>query len=308
MFTKFHNVSFIASTVTGLELEQNVIHILTTGQGYEVRFTTKKEAENGLQELTDLLNAELTGTSKTTQEDPKAFNADDLKDTIAAGWDRILNVSGRAKTTTDKVQEALMAQVFGSVGKTVSDLFDRKDDLVKRATDMLSSLESLLDTEEVAEEPKPMATRNEPKAKPTPTAQTATPAKNTEEAVHRATSILDTDGIFSGAKGMSESNADVKAGRDIKKITTEEFKKIFGTPAEPVIGDMSERQVREFISEFVDSSLANERVQQLFQNIKENFGADEAEGAIDGYKKLILTICLQNTEITLSEIISRYFN
>lgn len=306
MFTKFHNVSFIASTVTGLELEQNVIHILTTGQGYEVRFASKTEAETGLQELTDLLNSAAAGTSNTTQEAPKAFNVDDLKDTIAAGWDRIQNVSGRAKTTTtDKVQEALMAQVFGSVGKTVSELLDRKDDLVKRATDMLSSLESLLDTEEeVNEEPKPMATRNEPKAKPE---QPAQPAKNTEEAVPRATSILDTDGIFSGAKEMPVVNADVKAVRDIKKITADEFKQIFGTPAEPVIGDMSERQVREFISEFVDSSLANDRVQQLFQNIKENFGADEAEGAIDGYKKLILTICLQNTEITLSEIISRYF-
>lgn len=303
MFTKFHNVSFIASTVTGLELENNIIHILTTGQGYEVRFATKSEAEAGLVELTDLLNAVAAGTTKTAQEAPKSSKVDDLKATITSGFDRLQSVLEGAKTAaTDKVQEAIMAQVLGTAGKTVSDLMDRKDDLLQRAADMLSSLETLLDTEEVKEEPKPMATRNEPKAKAAPA------SKGTEEAVKRATSILDTDGIFSGAKEMPEFTAEVKATRDTKKITAEEFKQIFGSEAEPVIGDMSERQVREFIAEFVDGALANERVQQLFQNIKDNFGVDEAEGAIDGYKNLILTICLQNTEMTLSQIIARYFS
>lgn len=295
MFTKFHNVSFIASTVTGLEMEANVIHILTTGQSYEVRFATKSEAEAGLTELTDILN----GTVKTAQEAPKASKADELKNIITNGFDRLQGVLEGAKTTaTDKVQEAILAQVLGGAGKTVSDLMDRKDDLVQRATDMLSSLEKLLDNEEVKEEPKPMATRNEPKAE--------TPVKGTEEAVKRATSILDTDGIFTDTTPVV--NVQVTATVDPKKITAEEFKQIFGTPAEPLIGDMSERQVREFIAEFVDGALANERVQQLFQNIKDNFGVDEAEGAIDGYKNLILTICLQNTEMTLSEIISRYFS
>lgn len=303
MFTKFHNVSFIASTVTGLELENNIIHILTTGQGYEVRFATKSEAEAGLVELTDLLNAAVSNTTKTAQEAPKASKADELKATITSGFDRLQSVLEGAKTTTtDKVQEAIMAQVLGTAGKTVSDLMNRKDDLLQRAADMLSSLETLLDTEEVKDEPKPMATRN----KPAPEEKVT--SKGAAEAVKRATSILDTDGIFSGAKEMPEFTAEVKATRDTKKITAEEFKQIFGTEAEPVIGDMSERQVREFIAEFVDGALANERVQQLFQNIKDNFGEDEAEGAIDGYKNLILTICLQNTEMTLSQIIARYFS
>lgn len=295
MFTTFHNVSFIASTVTGLEVEMNTLHILTTGQGYEVRFKSGEEAQEGLKELTDILN----GTTKTAQEAPKASKTDELKATIASGFDRLQSVLEGAKTTaTDKVQEAILAQVLGGAGKTVSDLLERKDDLVQRATDILSTLEKLLDKEETKEQ-RPMATRNKPEA--------ATPAKGTEEAVKRATSIIDTDGIFTDNTAPS-FDAQVTATVDAKKITADQFKQIFGTPAEPVIGDMSERQVREFIAEFVDGALANERVQQLFQNIKDNFGADEAEGAIDGYKNLILTICLQNTEMTLSEIISRYFS
>lgn len=292
MFTTFHNVSFIASTVTGLEVEMNILHILTTGQGYEVRFKTEEEAQQGLKELTDILN----GTAQTAQEAPKASKTDELKNIIAGGFDRLQSTLENAKTTaSDKVQEAIMAQILGGAGKTVSDLINRKDDLVQRAADMLSTLEKLLDTEEVKEEPKPMATRNEPKA-----------AKGSEEAVQRATSIIDTDGIFTDSTQIV--NVQVTAVADPKTITAGVFKQIFGTPAEPVIGDMSERQVREFISEFVDGALSNERVQQLFQNIKDNFGADEAEGAIDGYKNLILTICLQNTEMTLSEIISKYFS
>lgn len=295
MFTTFHNVSFIASTVTGLEVEMNILHILTTGQGYEVRFKSGEEAQQGLKELTDILN----GTAKTAQEAPKASKTDELKATIASGFDRLQSVLEGAKTTaTDKVQEAILAQVLGGAGKTVSDLLEHKDVLVQRATDMLSTLEKLLDKEETPEQ-RPMATRNKPEA--------ATPAKGTEEAVKRATSIIDTDGIFTDNTAPS-FDAQVTATVDAKKITADQFKQIFGTPAEPVIGDMSERQVREFIAEFVDGALANERVQQLFQNIKDNFGADEAEGAIDGYKNLILTICLQNTEMTLSEIISRYFS
>lgn len=292
MFTTFHNVSFIASTVTGLEVEMNILHILTTGQGYEVRFKSGEEAQQGLKELTDILN----GTVKTAQEAPKSSKADELKNIINGGFDRLQSTLENVKATaTDKVQEAIMAQVLGGAGKTVSDLMDRKDDLVQRAADMLSTLEKLLDTEEVKEEPKPMATRNEPKA-----------TKGTEEAVQRATSIIDTDGIFTDSTPIV--NVQVTAAIDPKKITADEFKQIFGTPAEPLIGDMSERQLREFIAEFVDGALSNERVQQLFQNIKDNFGVDEAEGAIEGYKNLILTICLQNTEMTLSEIISKYFS
>ena len=295
MFTKFHNVSFIASTVTGLELEMNTIHILTTGQSYEVRFKTNEEAQAGLSELTDILNAASgQGSTNSAQEAQGASKVNDLKDILNSGLNRLQGILESAKSTaTDKVQEAVMAQVLGTAGKTVSDLMDYKEALVTRATDLLSTLEKALEPEE-----KPMATRNEPKSEPT---------KKTEcfkDEVATATSILDVDSIFTS----SAKDLDVSAVITPKKMSADHFKSIFGTPEEPLIGDLSERQLREFIGEFVDGALANERVQHLFQNIKDNFGADEAEGAIDGYKNLILTICLQNTEMTLSEVISRYFN
>lgn len=296
MFTKFHNVSFIASTVTGLEIEGTTIHILTTGQSYEARFKTKAEAEAGLSELTDILN----GMSNNPQEAPKPSKKDELKTAITLGFDRLQSTLEAAKTSaTNKVQEAVMAQVFGTGGQVVADILGRKDDLVARATDMLSKLETLLDAkEDVKKEPAPMATRNEPKVA----------VKGSNEAVKRATSILDADGIFSSDKESPELSTGAKSTSDSKKITAAEFKKIFGTNAEPCVGDFSERQLREFIGVFVDGALANDRVQQLFQNIKDNFGVDEAEGAIEGYKALILTISLQNIDMTLSEIISRYFS
>lgn len=288
MFTKFHSVSFIASTVTGLEVEQNELHINTTGESFTVRFKTKEEALSGLEELTEILNGK-------KKEEPKDESAWDIKDTLKFGIDRFNETFGNIKSAaTDKVQEAVISQILGTTGKAVSDIMDRKDELMSRAAVLLSTLETALDN---TTEEKPMATRNKPVDESTEKTSCF------KDVVTRATSILDTDGIFTSLS--TDSGA---ITRDTKKITTEQFKEIFGTESEPLIGDMSERQLREFIGEFVDNALANDRVQQLFQNIKDNFGTNEAEEAIEGYKKLILTIALQNTEMTLSDVISRYFS
>lgn len=288
MFTKFHSVSFIASTVTGLEVEQNELHINTTGESFTVRFKTKEEALSGLEELTEILNGK-------KKEEPKDESAWDIKDTLKFGIDRFNETFGNIKSAaTDKVQEAVISQILGTTGKAVSDIMDRKDELMSRAAVLLSTLEAALDN---TTEEKPMATRNKPVDESTEKTSCF------KDVVTRATSILDTDGIFTSLS--TDSGA---ITRDTKKITTEQFKEIFATESEPLIGDMSERQLREFIGEFVDNALANDRVQQLFQNIKDNFGTNEAEEVIEGYKKLILTIALQNTEMTLSDVISRYFS
>lgn len=303
MFTKFHNVSFDATTVTGLELENRILHILTTGQSYEVRFTSNASAEAGLTELTNILNSlELSSSVvKTTQEAPETTKTQELKDTLLNGLSRLQGFASSLKSTaTDKVQETVKAKIVGAIHNKVIDLQITKDELMQRAQDLLESLEAAI--EHADEEPKPMATRNEPKTK----SDVEHPAKGTSEAVERATQILGFDNIF-GSTDAAKPVVHVTGTTPAKNLTAEEFKEIFGTPAEPLIGDLSERQLREFIGEFVDNALENERVQQLFQNIKDNFGADEAAGAIDGYKNLILSISLTNSEMKLSDVIARFF-
>lgn len=296
MFTKFHNVSFKTDTVTGLEIDQkNTLYITTTGETFAVPFQTRDEAVDGLQELTDILN----GTT-TKQDEPQASKVDDLKNTVAFGFDRLQSILGDIKeSASSKAQEALMAQVLGTAGKTVSDLMERKDDLVQRAADMLSTLESLLDKEETPA-PRPMATRNKPVDVEIKTGEAS-------DAVKRAKSIIDTDGIFAS---IAEQFDDVRLSATVepKKLTVEQFKQVFGTPDEPLIGDMSERQLRDVISEFVDNAMDNERVQTLFATIRQNFSDEEADNAIEGYKNLMLTIALQNVESTLSDVISKFFN
>ena len=280
MFTKFHNVSFKTDTVTGLEIDQkNTLYITTTGETFAVPFQTRDEAVVGLQELTDILN----GTT-AKQDEPQASKVDDLKNTVAFGFDRLQSILGDIKeSASNKAQEALMAQVLGTAGKTVSDLMERKDDLVQRATDMLSTLEKLLDKDEVQEQ-RPMATRNKPVDVEIKTGEAS-------DAVKRAKSIIDTDGIFAS---IAEQFDDVRLSATVepKKLTVEQFKQVFGTPDEPLIGDMSERQLRDVISEFVDNAMDNERVQTLFATIRQNFSDEEADNAIEGYKNLMLTIAL----------------
>lgn len=312
MFTTYRNVSFIAKNVTGLEVDDKETIILSTDGSFAVNYKSNQEALDDLPNLTAVINA-ATGNGSTENNAHTASGeskVDSVQDTITSAFSRLRDLVGDVKSTAnDKIQEAaqeaLLKKVFGTSGTVFSDLLNGKDELLSRAQRLLESLDASLNPEP---EQKPMAARNEP-AKPEPTQAEPVKAEPAKAEPTKPNTCfkdvafgLDTSDIFSSVSSSAQQI------RDAKKLTVDEFSAVFGTPNEPVIGDLSERQLREFIGEFIAGALENERVQQLFQNIKDQFGEDEAEGAIEGYKNLVLTICLQNVEMTLSEIIKNYFS
>lgn len=312
MFTTYRNISFIAKNVTGLEVDGKETIILSTDGSFTVNYKSNQEALDDLPNLTAVINA-ATGTGSTENNAHTASSdskVDSVQDTITSAFSRLRDLVGDVKSTAnDKIQEAaqeaLLKKAFGTSGTVISDLLNGKDELLGRAQRLLESLDASLNPET---EKKPMATRNEP-AKPEPTQAEPVKAEPAKAEPAKPNTCfkdvafgLDTSDIFASVSSSAQQI------RDAKKLTVDEFSAVFGTPNEPVIGDLSERQLREFIGEFIAGALENERVQQLFQNIKDQFGEDEAEGAIEGYKNLVLTICLQNVEMTLSEIIQNYFS
>lgn len=281
MFTKFHSVSFIASTVTGLEIDGKELVIRTTGDSFVVPFSSASAAKDGLAELTDILN------TKTPVGDAQPSKTDSV---LNAAQDAVQSLQGVLGTlranATAKVQDIAVQAVLDRIDRKLEKAFDAKDDLLSMARGIF---------EKAQPENKPTKVQDEPVVYE----KTETPRKDVKD----FSSVLDS--IFTGINGIVN---DVDTEHGAKKLSVDEFKQLFGTDQEPLIGDLTDKQLKEFISEFVDGALQNERVQSLFNTIKEQFGKDEAESAIDGYKNLIYTFSVQNVEMTLSQIIARYFN
>ncbi|QCW18577.1 hypothetical protein SEPL_494 [Salmonella phage SE_PL] len=286
MFTKFHNVSFITSTVTGLEVEGNHLVIHTTGSSYEVPFKSGAEAKSGLDELTDILNNKNINTNK---KEETASKTDDILNLAQEAVESLQGVLGTLRSAaTSKVADVAVQKVLDRIDGRLSSVLDAKDDLIAKAKSIFEHAEP----------------ENKPKAQPkTKEKSVVKEPKNSDVPVGDNIFGDILNDIFTGT-----SCVDVSHEHGAKKITVDEFKQVFGTESEPLIGDLTDKQLREFISEFVDGALENERVQVLFNNIKEQFGVEEAEKAIEGYKKLIHTFCNQNVEMTLSQVIARYFS
>jgi|AGFT01.1.fsa_nt_gi hypothetical protein len=288
MFTKFHSVSFIASTVKGLEVDGKELVIRTTGDSFVVPFSSASAAKDGLAELTDILN------SKAPVGDTQSTKTDSVLNAAQEAVQSLQGVLGTLRATaTNKVQDLAVQAVLDRIDSKLEKAFDAKDDLFAMARSIF---------EKAQPENKPTKVQDDPvvyEKKETPK-----PENKTKDFA----SVL--DGIFTGVSSIVENTVNVKvdAEHGAKKLSVEEFKQLFGTALEPRIGDLTDKQLKEFISEFVDGALQNERVQSLFETIKAQFGKDEAESAIDGYKNLIYTFSVQNVEMTLSEIIARYFN
>lgn len=286
MFTKFHNVSFITNTVTGLEVEGKTLVIHTVNSTYEVPFQTGTDAQVALEELTDILNNKTTSSKK----EDKATKTDDILNLAQDAVESLQGVLGTLRTVaTAKVADCAVQSVLDRIDGRLSSILDAKDDIIAKAKTIFENAEP---------ENKP---QSQPKAK---AKQVQEETKNEDVQSENFFGDILND-IFTGTSCV---NVKVDDEHGAKKISVEEFKQVFGTEFEPLIGDLTDKQLREFISEFVDGALENERVQALFNNIKEQFGTEEAESAIEGYKKLIYTFCNQNVEMTLSQVIARYFS
>lgn len=285
MFTNFHNVSFISSDVSGLEVEGKSLFIQTfNNKSFEVKFNTPEDAHNGLRELTVILNG---GNTKPSSVESKA---DEVLQSAKSVFDSLQGSFGtlRDKLTSKVTDIALEAMIKGS---PVSELFSRKDELINAAHELSKMFtHSSTDTEATP----PVAEPSKPDTKPEPVREVQ-PCFN---------DVLDS--IFTA--GPAAKKTQVNVTKVAKKLSSEEFKQVFGTPDEPLVGDFLDPQLKEFIADFVDGALANERVQSLFSSIKEQFGEAEAEAAIESYKTLIYTFCVQNTEMTLSGIIQQFFS
>ena len=284
MFTNFHNVSFIRSEVIGLEVEGTTLLIETSKKTFEVSFASEEEAKAGLQELTSVLNGSTDSTKK-----PSASKTDKvLQDTIQS-----------LQSLRDKATKHIADAAFDTIIKGRTS--DIKDDLLSFAQNLPNILDMFNTPKDEVEEPvKPTPKAMKPKAEVEET------VKPNQQAVKPTTCFND---ILSGIFTAPTETVDIKVTSGLPKtMTLDEFKLVFGTDKEPVIGDLRHDQIKEFVSDFVDGVLENERVQTLFSSIKKQFSEEDALKAVEGYKDLIYTVSIQNIEMTLSAIIQNFFS
>lgn len=79
-----------------------------------------------------------------------------------------------------------------------------------------------------------------------------------------------------------------------------------GSEDEPLIGDMTSPELKALIEEFVDGAMTNPKTQQVFGNIYEIFGKEEAGLAVENLKKIIYEMAVNNPHVKLSDVLKRF--
>ena len=79
-----------------------------------------------------------------------------------------------------------------------------------------------------------------------------------------------------------------------------------GSEDEPLIGDLTSPELKDLIAEFVDGAMANPKTQEVFGNIYEIFGKEEAGLAVENLKKIIYEMAVNNPHAKLSDVLKRF--
>lgn len=79
-----------------------------------------------------------------------------------------------------------------------------------------------------------------------------------------------------------------------------------GSEDEPLIGDLTSPELKALIDEFVDGAMTNPKTQQVFGNIYEIFGKEEAGLAVENLKKIIYEMAVSNPHVKLSDVLKRF--
>ena len=98
---------------------------------------------------------------------------------------------------------------------------------------------------------------------------------------------------FSGAVQAELQEEDIRPGS-------------VGSEDEPLIGDMTSPELKALIEEFVDGAMTNPKTQEVFGNIYEIFGKEEAGLAVENLKKIIYEMAVNNPHVKLSDVLKRF--
>lgn len=79
-----------------------------------------------------------------------------------------------------------------------------------------------------------------------------------------------------------------------------------GSEDEPLISDLTALELKYLIDEFVDGAMTNPKTQQVFGNIYEIFGKEEAGLAVENLKKIIYEMAVNNPNDKLSDVLKRF--
>lgn len=297
MLINFKNVVFVAQDFKGAITDGKTLYIYVGPKTFDIDFKTSKEAEEARLELYTVLSTEFANM-KATQgiQSEKSNELEFLSDLFSAAKtavkdDGLSKVISSVEGLTDKLNgflgsaksKAKKAVVETVVNKAANSFEQRMDALSKELSDAIESI-GIFDVS--ASSDKATKTKSEPETKPEPKVQTK----------KRRTFTPD---VFGSTPVQTPNEKDNRV--------LPPFPEVAGTPDEPLIGDMTQAELEDYIDQFMQDVLSNERVQDMFQSILSNFDAEKASEALSGYKKVVLTIALQNPELTLTQVIQNYF-
>lgn len=283
MIITFKNVTFLPYDFSGAVVEGKTLYIYSGSKTFDIEFKTSAEAREALAELNELLKSAL-GTSPGEAASPEAqieqvlTKITDSIDTVTSTVTATL--SGLFATATATAKKAAVDAV---VNKAKGSIEERVETILGDLSSALASL-GIVDDEETAK-PKAKEPNREPQSKPQP------------EIIKKRRSF---DADVFGATAVETPNE-----TDQRELPL--FTDVAGTPDEPLIGDLTHSELEDYIEQFMQDVMSNERVQSMFQSILSNFDAEKAADALSGYKKVVLTIALQNPEQTLTQVIQNYF-
>lgn len=102
-------------------------------------------------------------------------------------------------------------------------------------------------------------------------------------------------------------NGDTFSGAVQAELQEEEIRPgSVGSEDEPLIGDMTSPELKALIEEFVDGAMTNPKTQEVFGNIYEIFGKEEAGLAVENLKKIIYEMAVNNPHVKLSDVLKRF--
>lgn len=293
MLINFKNVVFVAHDFTGAIADGKTLYIYVGPKTFDIDFKTSKEAEEARLELYTVLSTEFANM-KATQGIQKPNELEFLADLFSAAKTAVKDegmskVISSVEGLTDKLNgllgsaksKAKKAVVDTVVNKATHSFEQRLDALAKELTNAIESIGIFDDSA-----PSEKSTKNKSETKPEPKVQTK----------KRRTFTPD---VFGSTPVQTPNETDNRV--------LPPFPEVAGTPDEPLIGDMTQAELEDYIDQFMQDVLSNERVQDMFQSILSNFDAEKASEALSGYKKVVLTIALQNPELTLTQVIQNYF-
>lgn len=288
----FDNVSFNVNDFHGSLVDGKTLYIYTAKRTFDVEYTSNANALLALSRLEEAVQE----AQKTTS----------TSNTFGSLLDALGTVSNAAQKAAGKVKNKVQSNSSLAYAMTSDAVVDA---LKAKAGKMVDDLEGTLGTVTAHLSSKVLNSTKDIEEQVNSTLETvkenintvfneimnhddatvdSTPAKPSTESKSKGTRIF-TEDAFSGVK------------EDEKAQPT-----LFSTD-EPLIGDMTSTELRKAIGDFVDSSLQNERVQELFKSINAIFGKDDVQEAVDALKTMIYDTAVQNPDVKLSDILHKFF-